>query len=181
MIGVPVTWIAREVKSVIAAAYGLASGRWRTVIGEEDLLQVLTESARGGVLLSPLTPALVREEVVPAVARARESGGLSSDDRTALSGLGLDVDALLSQASSGLGEPSPGPVRPEGGWGQRMSDAAAVVLARAEDAAVAQGTRTVEVDHLVLALVETPSLVTEHLRSRGVTPAVVGERLGRGE
>lgn len=173
----PFTLLDRDVKAVIARAYQAAGAGSRTVIGEEHLLEALAATTRGQALLAPITDVVVRQEVWPAVAENRASGGLSRADRDALAGVGVDVDNVLARTEA-LARRSGqlGPVRPAGGWGQRMSDAAAVVLARAEDLAVEEGLRSVNIDHVVLALVQVPSLITEHLRSRGVTDDVVAAR-----
>lgn len=150
------------------------------MIGEEDLLEAIAATPRGAALLAPLTAAVVRREIRPAVARARSAGGLSAADREALAAVGVDVEALVARIDpggpSGPARATLGPARPGGGWGQRMTDSAAVALARAEDLAVAEGRRAVGLDHLLVGLVETPSLVTEHLLAHGVTPATVAAR-----
>lgn len=172
------TWLDAEVKSVIGAAYALAEGGSRTVLGEEHLLAAILETPAGAAWLGPLTASQVREEIWPAVSRARLTGGLSATDRAALGGLGLELPWLEEQMDSlDTGEIRQRPARPSGGWSQRMTDAAAVVLARAEDLAVARGSRAVGLSELVAALVEVPSLITEHLLARCVTRESV--RLGR--
>lgn len=165
----PVTWLDREVKGVVGAAHELASGGARTVIGEEHLLAAVLET-HVGKWLAPLSSAEVREEILPAVSRARLTGGLSATDQAALDGLGVDLPSLARQVDSlDTGDALRSPARPAGGWSQRMTDAAAVVLARAEDLTVAGGSRSVGLPELVTALVEVPSLVTEHLAARGIT------------
>lgn len=164
------TWLDAEVKTVIGPAYALAAGGSRTVIGEEHLLVALLETPAGVAWLTPLTVTQVRDEIWPAVRSARLTGGLSATDRAALDGLGLDLPSLEQQLDSlGPGEVLQRAARPSGGWSQRMTDAAAVVLARAEDLAVARGSRAVGLRELVAALVEVPSLITEHLAERGIT------------
>ncbi len=165
----PVTWLDAEVKAVIGAAYALAEGGSRTVVGEEHLLVALLEIPAGVAWLAPLTVTQVREEIWPAVSRARLTGGLSATDRAALGGLGLDLPWIEEQMDSlDTGEIRQRRARPSGGWSQRMTDAAAVVLARAEDLVVARGSRAISLPDLVTALVEVPSLITEHLAVRGV-------------
>jgi hypothetical protein len=126
--------------------------------------------AAGAAWLGPLTATQVREEIWPAVRNSRLTGGLSATDRAALGGLGLDLPSLKQQLDSlDRAEVVQCPARPSGGWSQRMTDAAAVVLARAEDLTVARGSRAVGLPELVTALVEVPSLITEHLLARCVT------------
>ncbi|MCA0437815.1 MAG: hypothetical protein LCH98_15265 [Actinobacteria bacterium] len=171
------TRLDRGVKAIIARAYEAATDGPRTVIGEEHLLEAVAATPRGRVLLTPLTDVVVREEIWPEVARARAAGGLSVADREALGGVGIDVDQVMARAEVWGGTSGEaGAVRPSGGWGQRMSDPAAVALARAEDLAVEEGTRVVGIDHVVMGLVQVPSLLTEHLRSRGVTDEAVTAR-----
>lgn len=178
----PVTWLDGEVKSVIGNAYALAQGGSRTVIGEEHLLAAILETPAGAAWLGPLTATRVREEIWPAVRGARLTGGLSATDRAALGGLGLDLPSLNQQLDSlDRAEVLQCPARPSGGWSRRMTDAAAVVLARAEDLAVAKGSRAVGMRELVTALVEVPSLITEHLAVRGITKESVRLRQQDGD
>lgn len=172
-----VTRLGRDVQAVFAVAYESASDGSRTVIGKEHILVAALEAPLGAAWLPPLTAPQVRADVLPAVARARAAGGLSAADRAALGSIGIDLVFLEQRVSSlGMGEAIARPARPSGGGHQHMTDYAAVMLGRAEDLALAGGRHGIGLPELVMALVEVPSLITEHLNACGVSAESVRQR-----
>lgn len=178
-----VTYMDKAARAAIGAAYAAARHERRAVIGDDHLLEALTATPRGLFLLAPVTADLVREELMSAVVRSHRDGGFTAAERNALADLGIDLEDVRTRADASLGEGALDDrhVRPSDGWSQRMTDLVACVLARAEDFAIDEGVRAVGIDHLTLALVDTPGVVSEQLGARGVTSDSVRARRMLGE
>ncbi|MFI9007026.1 Clp protease N-terminal domain-containing protein [Actinosynnema sp. NPDC053489] len=125
---------------------------------------------------------LERDEVVDAFAAARRKGGLSDADTEALRRLGIDVDEIVAsvERTHGEGALALAPTRRRRrffGTHLPFTAAAKKTLVRSLVEARDLGHRALRQEHLLLALLAEPGLVSEVLGARGVNYVEVRRRV----
>ncbi|MGW6011622.1 Clp protease N-terminal domain-containing protein [Streptomyces sp. NPDC055210] len=179
----------KDARAVVLGAVGHAERLDAETVEEQHLLLALLdrEASRASFALTSLGLGGRRESVQQALAEARRRGGLSRADTDALSGLGIDVSAIVSRVEEAHGEGalegSHGNATGDGsdggrgkGWwagfvGQRRPFArgAKDVLTESLRMALAQQDRHIGDEHLLLALAARPGVPSEVLADHGVT------------
>ncbi|MFH8464731.1 Clp protease N-terminal domain-containing protein [Streptomyces sp. NPDC017991] len=183
----------KDARAVVLGAVGHAERLDAETVEEQHLLLALLdrEASRASFALTSLGLGGRRESVQRALAEARRRGGLSRADTDALSGLGIDVSAIVSRVEEAHGEGAleaahgngKGDGRGDGndsgrgkGWwagfvGQRRPFArgAKDVLTESLRMALAQQDRHIGDEHLLLALAARPGVPSEVLADHGVT------------
>ncbi|MBQ0853459.1 Clp protease N-terminal domain-containing protein [Streptomyces sp. NPDC057621] len=180
----------KDARAVVLGAVGHAERLDAETVEEQHLLLALLdrEASRASFALTSLGLGGRRESVQRALAEARRRGGLSRADTDALSGLGIDVSAIVSRVEEAHGEGalegSHGNAKGAGndsgrggkGWwagfvGQRRPFArgAKDVLTESLRMALAQQDRHIGDEHLLLALAARPGVPSEVLADHGVT------------
>ncbi|MFD6285050.1 Clp protease N-terminal domain-containing protein [Streptomyces sp. NPDC060205] len=179
----------KDARAVVLGAVGHAERLDAETVEEQHLLLALLdrEASRASFALTSLGLGGRRESVRAALAEARRRGGLSRADTDALSGLGIDVSAIVSRVEEAHGdgalEGSHGNAKGAGddsgrgkGWwagfvGQRRTFArgAKDVLTESLRMALAERDRHIGDEHLLLALAARPGVPSEVLADLGVT------------
>ncbi|GHA33753.1 peptidase [Streptomyces tauricus] len=183
----------KDARAVVLGAVGHAERLEAEAVEEQHLLLALLdrEASRASFALTSLGLAGRRESVQRALAEARRRGGLSRADTDALSGLGIDVSAIVSRVEEAHGEGAleaahgntKGNGRGDGhdsgrgkGWwsgfvgGRRpFARGAKDVLTESLRMALAQQDRHIGDEHLLLALAARPGVPSEVLADHGVT------------
>ncbi|MEU6030373.1 peptidase [Streptomyces tauricus] len=187
----------KDARAVVLGAVGHAERLEAEAVEEQHLLLALLdrEASRASFALTSLGLAGRRESVQRALAEARRRGGLSRADTDALSGLGIDVSAIVSRVEEAHGEGAleaahgntkgngkgngKGDVNDSGrgrGWwsafvgGRRpFARGAKDVLTESLRMALAQQDRHIGDEHLLLALAARPGVPSEVLADHGVT------------
>ena len=160
------------VRSVVARAYKRAVREGSAEISETDLFEALIEDEEGAVLLDAVAGDEVRARVVAEIDQARSGGGLTAMETDALAKLGVDVGALVRRIEEQLGANAlAGPrVGPQSQWqAPLMSGTVLRILEEAERQVAMVGVRSLGIEHLTLAIVLTPSLLSESVARRGIT------------
>jgi len=169
------TRVTSAAQSVMARAYECARRDHAAVIGEEHVLEALLADPQAARVLGGRS---VVENVLHTVRDAlderRRKGGVTAAEEGALAELGINLDAVVDQIEDQLGAgalASDGPKRTS--WWRRPVFSADVVrvLAEAERHLAATGKRSLDLEHLVLALVSVPSVTAESLARQGVDEA----------
>ncbi|MFE1796952.1 Clp protease N-terminal domain-containing protein [Streptomyces sp. NPDC059517] len=179
----------KDARAVVLGAVGHAERLDAETVEEQHLLLALLdrEASRASFALTSLGLGGRRESVQQALAEARRRGGFSRADTDALSGLGIDVSAIVSRVEEAHGEgaleATQGNATGDGndsgrgkGWwaglvGQRRPFArgAKDVLTESLRMALAQQDRHIGDEHLLLALAARPGVPSEVLADHGVT------------
>lgn len=172
-----VSRLAPAAKSVVVLGYECAARDRAGEIREEHLLEALLADAEGRRLLGDrsLEEDLLAQ-VLPEVADSRRKGGLTAAEEASLAGLGIDVDTVVQHVEDQFGRQAlaADSLRRSRWWHMPVfSPDAARILAEAERHLAATGGRFLDVEHLVLALVSAPSVLSESLARRGVDEASV--------
>ncbi|OON81204.1 Clp protease N-terminal domain-containing protein [Streptomyces tsukubensis] len=121
-----------------------------------------------------------RGAVETALEAARRRGGLSESDTEALAGLGIDLTRIVErvEAAHGVGALDGERRRARGGGRSRpFSREAKDVLARTLLITKGQGDRHIGDEHILLALVAGPGVVSDVLAKRGATYGAVHRAL----
>jgi ATP-dependent Clp protease ATP-binding subunit ClpA len=171
-------------RAVVCNARDHAAKENATEIREEHLLAALLSAPRVGPLLAQLGVNVAGDPPVLAEIRdARRRGGLSAVDAEALSGLGIDLDAVVSRLETQLGNR----VLDDSRRRQRrrrsrlvFSTGSKLTLQAGLHQAVARGDRELREEHLLLGLLARRGLVADALGVRGVTTATVLAALDTG-
>ncbi|MBV1937219.1 Clp protease N-terminal domain-containing protein [Streptomyces sp. BV286] len=176
----------KDARAVVLGAVGHAERLDAETVEEQHLLLALLdrEASRASFALMSLGLSERRESVEEALAEARRRGGLSRADTDALSGLGIDVSAIVSRVEEAHGEgalesppDSRGGGRARGWWsgflgGHRpFAQGAKDLLTESLRIALAQQDRYIGDEHLLLALTARPGVPAEVLADHGVTYA----------
>ncbi|MET9562632.1 Clp protease N-terminal domain-containing protein [Streptomyces tauricus] len=183
----------KDARAVVLGAVGHAERLEAEAVEEQHMLLALLdrEASRASFALTSLGLAGRRESVQRALAEARRRGGLSRADTDALSGLGIDVSAIVSRVEEAHGEgaleAAHGSTKGNGkgdgndsgrgkGWwsgfvgGRRpFARGAKDVLTESLRMALAQQDRYIGDEHLLLALAARPGVPSEVLADHGVT------------
>ncbi|WP_328494014.1 peptidase [Streptomyces sp. NBC_00414] len=179
----------KDARAVVLGAIGHAERLDAEAVEEQHLLLALLdrEASRASFALTSLGLGGRRESVERALAEARRRGGLSRADTDALSGLGIDVSAIVSRVEEAHGEGALESTQGNGknggndggrgrGWwsgftgGRRpFGRGARDVLTESLRMAVAQQDRHIGDEHLLLALAARPGVPSEVLADHGVT------------
>ncbi|MCX4234407.1 Clp protease N-terminal domain-containing protein [Streptomyces sp. NPDC020707] len=170
----------KDARAVVLGAVGHAERLDAETVDEQHLLLALLdrEASRASFALTSLGLGGRRESVRRALAEARRRGGLSRADAEALSGLGIDVSAIVSRVEEAHGEGALEPAAQgngKGWWagfvGQRRPFArgAKDVLTESLRMALARKDRHIGDEHLLLALTARPGVPSEVLADHGVT------------
>ncbi|UPZ28991.1 peptidase [Streptomyces sp. LRE541] len=181
----------KDARAVVLGAVGHAERLEAEAVEEQHMLLALLdrEASRASFALTSLGLAGRRESVQRALAEARRRGGLSRADTDALSGLGIDVSAIVSRVEEAHGEgaleAAHGNTKGNGkgndsgrgkGWwsgfvgGRRpFARGAKDVLTESLRMALAQQDRHIGDEHLLLALAARPGVPSEVLADHGVT------------
>ncbi|MFJ2258053.1 Clp protease N-terminal domain-containing protein [Streptomyces sp. NPDC087844] len=183
----------KDARAVVLGAVGHAERLDAETVEEQHLLLALLdrEASRASFALTSLGLGGRRESVQRALAEARRRGGLSRADTDALSGMGIDVSAIVSRVEEAHGEgaleAAHGNVKGVGkgdgndsgrgkGWwagfvGQRRPFArgAKDVLTESLRMALAEQDRHIGDEHLLLALAARRGVPSEVLADHGVT------------
>jgi ATP-dependent Clp protease ATP-binding subunit ClpA len=163
------------VKSVVGRACEYAREDGSKEVGEAHLLDALLDNNESGVLLEAVAGDAQRAQTAADMQQARRTGGLTRTETDALSGLGIDVGAVVGRIEAELGAGSmtdPGSRSPSRWQRPVLSGTVLRVLDEAERQVGATG-RHVGVEHLALGIVSTPSVLCESLARRGVSVATV--------
>ncbi|GGP56580.1 Clp protease N-terminal domain-containing protein [Saccharothrix coeruleofusca] len=163
----------RQARQAVREAVREAERRDADRIEPEDLLLAVLDTP----VLAEF--GLARAEVEAAFERARRKGGLSDADTEALRGLGIDVDQVVDSVEAALGEGALArrPRRGRALFGLPFDAAAKQALARCLVEAKDLGHRTLDREHLVLALLSGRGLVAEVLAGLGVDYTEVRRRV----
>ncbi|MCG8915588.1 Clp protease [Actinokineospora sp. PR83] len=160
-------------------------------IAERDrAARVEAEHLLLGILAQDRTPGtgiLARHAVTTAAAReaidaARRRGGLSTADAEALTGLGIDVDAVVAAVEHSHGAGALAAAGRRGrpfGWRVPLSPECKRVLQRCLVEVVERGENTIGDEHLLLAILRTGGTAADVLTGFGVTYEVVRDSLTR--
>ncbi|MGN9813870.1 Clp protease N-terminal domain-containing protein [Streptomyces sp. SD11] len=183
----------KDARAVVLGAVGHAERLEAEAVEEQHMLLALLdrEASRASFALTSLGLAGRKESVQRALAEARRRGGLSRADTDALSGLGIDVSAIVSRVEEAHGEgaleAAHGNTKGNGkgdgndsgrgkGWwsgfvgGRRpFARGAKDVLTESLRMALAQQDRHIGDEHLLLALAARPGVPSEVLADHGVT------------
>ncbi len=191
----------RHARAVVLGAVGHAERLNAETVEEQHMLLALLdrEASRASFALTSLGLGGRRGSVDRALAEARRRGGLSRADTDALSGLGIDVSAIVSRVEEAHGEGALAAVqgnrkgggkdsgkdggrgkdrdRGRGWWsgfvgGRRpFSPGAKELLTESLRIALAQQDRHIGDEHVLLALAARPGVPAEVLADHGVTYA----------
>ncbi|PWW64104.1 Clp protease N-terminal domain-containing protein [Actinokineospora spheciospongiae] len=160
------------------------------IAGRDHAARVEAEHLLLGILAQDRTPGtdiLVRHAVTTAAAReaidvARRRGGLSTADAEALTGLGIDVDAVVAAVEHSHGEGALAAAGRRGrsfGWRVPLSPECKRVLQRCLVEVVERGENTIGDEHLLLAILRTGGTAADVLTGFGVTYEVVRDSLAK--
>ena len=164
------------VRSVMAQAYERAVQEGSAQIGETHLIDALLDDEEGAVLLQAVAGNEARAQIAAEFDEARRAGGLTATETDALAALGVDVGALVGGIEEQLGA---GALAGSGAGSSRhwqrpaMSGTVLRVLDEAERQAAVVGGRSLGIEHVALAVVSTPSLLSESLARHGITVETV--------
>ncbi|MEU9185999.1 Clp protease N-terminal domain-containing protein [Streptomyces sp. NPDC048484] len=189
----------KDARAVVLGAVGHAERLDAERVEEQHMLLALLdrEASRASFALMSLGLGGHSGSVERALAEARRRGGLSRADTDALSGLGIDVSAIVSRVEEAHGEGAleaahgdgkgggkgdgngggKGGGRGRGWWsgfvgGRRpFAQGAKDLLTESLRIALAQQDRHVGDEHLLLALTARPGVPAEVLADHGVTYA----------
>jgi len=189
----------KDARAVVLGAVGHAERLEAETVEEQHMLLALLdrEASRASFALASLGLTGRRESVERALAEARRRGGLSRADTDALSGLGIDVSAIVSRVEDAHGEGALEAAHGNGkgsgngggrdggkdggrgrGWwsgfvgGRRpFAQGAKDLLTDSLRIALAQQDRHIGDEHLLLALTARPGVPAEALADHGVTYA----------
>lgn len=160
--------------AVIADALVRARAEGTSRIGEEHLFAALLANPDSGPLLGQLGPEQA-EAVRDGVREARRRGGLTVGEEQALSGLGIDLDEVVTRAEARLGAGALDGTQVPLRRSRRASIApeAVAVLNAAQRQRAARGDRQTTAGHLLLGLLARPGLFADALAARSITLASV--------
>ena len=173
--------LGTSARSVVVRAYEYAVRDRAGRIREEHLLEGVLDRADGRRLLGA---AFVVErgwvQLLEELGASRRKGGVTVAEEAALSGWGIDVDALVHGLQDQLGPQAleiDEPARPH--WWRRpvFSEDALRVLSEAERHLSSTAGRLLGVEHLALGLVTAPTALSDSLARRGVSEAGVQQLL----
>jgi len=183
----------KDARAVVLGAVVHAERLDAARVEEQHVLLALLdrEASRASFALTSLGLGGRRDSVERALAESRRRGGLSRADSDALSGLGIDVSAIVSRVEEAHGEGALEGTRGEGknavrdgdrsggrgrGWwsgfvgGHRpFTQGARDLLMESLRMALAQQDRYIGDEHLLLALTARPGVPAEILADHGVT------------
>ncbi|SDI65584.1 Clp amino terminal domain-containing protein, pathogenicity island component [Actinokineospora alba] len=121
--------------------------------------------------------------VTEAIAKVHRRGGLSQADTAALSEVGIDVDAVVEALESAHGEGALAPAKRRRTFGPRwrvpIAPESKKVIEGALREALARKESTIGDQHVLLALLAEPGVVTDILADFGVTHRVVSAELAQ--
>lgn len=167
------TRFAETARAAVASAMGAAQQDGSAEIREEHLLSAVLDSAIGARVLAPLGDTEERAQALEDIARLRRSGGYTAEQRDALSAYGLDLDELVSQVESQLGEGVLDERTRRRSGGPKLSAGAVAVIERAAREADDDGSSRVDVTHLALGLAASRGVVGDILAGHGLTVVAV--------
>ncbi|MEU8889601.1 Clp protease N-terminal domain-containing protein [Streptomyces sp. NPDC048442] len=160
-------------RSVVTGAVAQAERQKSDDVTEEHLLLSLLEVAdgRASVAFSALGLDARRTAIAESLAEARRRGGVSKAEADALAGMGIDIDAIVAKVEEAHGEGA----LDGGGRGRRrllkshrpFTPGAKKVLERSLRVALGRGDKHIGEEHLLLALVTGPGVVSEVLGEYG--------------
>ncbi|MFI9151892.1 Clp protease N-terminal domain-containing protein [Streptomyces sp. NPDC053367] len=163
----------KDARTVVEGAAAHADRVGAEQVDETHVLLALLDrdGSRGSFALAALgLSGERRERVVGDLAEARRKGGLSRADEEALSGLGIDVAAIVSRVEETHGE---GALARDGGRRSRgrrpFGRGAKELLTQTLRIALAHKDRAIGDEHLLLALTARPGVPAEVLADHGVT------------
>ncbi|MFF8941374.1 Clp protease N-terminal domain-containing protein [Streptomyces sp. NPDC014864] len=167
---------SKDARAVVEGAVLHAERAGAGRVEESHVLLALLdrEGSRGSFALAALglTPE-GRRAVAREVAEARRRGGLSRADADALSGLGIDLSAVVSRIEETHGEGALAPgskAGPGRGSGRRpFSRGARELLSQSLRVALGHRDRYIGDEHLLIALTARPGVPSEVLADHGVT------------
>ncbi|MET9729999.1 Clp protease N-terminal domain-containing protein [Streptomyces sp. NPDC006458] len=162
----------KDARAVVEGAVGHAERVGAGRVEEEHVLLALLdrEGSRGSFALGALgLSGERRADVARELDAVRRRGGLSRAEEEALSGLGIDLAAVVSRVEETHGEGALGDGR--GRWSGRrpFGKGARELLTQTLRIALAHRDRSIGDEHLLLALVARPGVPAEVLADHGVT------------
>ncbi len=164
-------------RAVVVNARDHAREENASEICEEHLLAAMLSAPRVGPLLAQLGVNGAGDPPVLAEIRdARRHGGLSAVDAEALTGLGIDLDEVVSRIETQLGSGVLDNSQRRGRQRRSrlaFSTGSKLTLQAGRHQAVARGDRELREEHLLLGLLARRGLVADALGVRGVTTATV--------
>ncbi|MEU7060415.1 Clp protease N-terminal domain-containing protein [Streptomyces sp. NPDC046197] len=166
----------KDARAVVEAAAGCAARAGTDRVEESHVLLALLDREGSRALFAlaalGLTPSR-RQAVARDLAEVRRRGGLSRADTDALSGLGIDVAAIVSRVEEahGQGALAKGRAGGPGRWSGRrpFSRGAKELLTESLRVALGRRDRHIGDEHLLLALTARPGAPAEVLADHGVT------------
>ncbi|MDH6225022.1 MULTISPECIES: Clp protease N-terminal domain-containing protein [Streptomyces] len=164
----------KDARDVVTGAVEHAERSGAERVDEGHLLLSLLDrtGSRGSFALAALGLAERREAVAGSLAAARRRGGLTGADAEALSGLGIDLDEIVSRVEAVHGA---GALARRGGGTRRRSGhrpftrGAKGILEESLRGALAHRERRIGDEHLLLALACRPGIASGVLAEHGVT------------
>ncbi|MFE1439202.1 Clp protease N-terminal domain-containing protein [Streptomyces sp. NPDC058739] len=165
----------KDARAVVEGAVGHAERVGAARVEEEHVLLALLdrEGSRGSFALGALGLSEERRATVARELEAvRRRGGLSRAEQEALSGLGIDLELVVSRVEETHGE---GVLGARGRWSGRrpFGKGARELLTQTLRIALAHRDRSIGDEHLLLALVARPGVPAEVLADHGVTHEAV--------
>jgi ATP-dependent Clp protease ATP-binding subunit ClpA len=177
----------KDARDVVTGAVEHAERAGAERVDEGHMLLALLDrsGSRGSFGLAALGLAERRDAVAESLAAARRRGGLTGADAEALSGLGIDLDEIVSRVEAAHGAGALGHRR--SGEGRRklrghrpFTRGARSVLEQSLRGALAHRERYIGDEHLLLALATGPSIASGVLAEHGVTPEALERVLWSG-
>ncbi|MFI1162771.1 Clp protease N-terminal domain-containing protein [Streptomyces sp. NPDC020801] len=166
----------KDARAVVENAVGHAERAGADQVDEDHVLLALLdrEGSRGSFALAAVgLTSSRRQAAVRDLAEARRRGGLSRADADALSGLGIDLSAIVSRVEEAHGAGALARGRKSGAGrrsGRRpFSPAARALLTQSLRVALGHRDRHIGDEHLLLALTARSGVPAEVLADHGVT------------
>jgi ATP-dependent Clp protease ATP-binding subunit ClpA len=167
----------KDARDVVTGAVEHAERAGAERVDEGHLLLALLDrsGSRGSFGLAALGLAERREAVAESLAAARRRGGLTGADIEALSGLGIDLDEIVSRVEATHGAGALGPRGEDSGRRRKprghrpFTRGAKNILEQSLRGALAHRERHIGDEHLLLALAAGPGIAAGVLAEHGVT------------
>ncbi|MEO9152650.1 MAG: Clp protease N-terminal domain-containing protein [Lapillicoccus sp.] len=164
------TGLTAGARSMVVRAHDGALRDHADVIREEHLLEAVLADDEARHLLGEGLDDAVSGQVRSELAVSRRKGGVTASEEAALAALGIDLEVVVAQIERHLGAHTlaPEPDRGRGRHRTGFSAEVARIVSEAGRHASASRSRSLDIEHVVLALVSTPGALADSLARRGV-------------
>ena len=164
--------LTKAARAAISDAVTRAHNDGSPQVREQHVLAAVLADPAGDSVVRQLNPELDVDAVLAEVGRASRWAGLTAREVEALTGFGIDLDAVVGRVEAELGEGALDPAvsRPRATWrGPAVSAEFEGVLLAGHRQALARGDRALGVEHLLLGLLAQPGLAADALARQAVT------------